>query len=62
MKGEDFPAGEVTGAKGASGGADKPVHKSRGRLVDKIEPGEKLIWRNVDGIWSKYLVDASVQV
>lgn len=62
MKGEDFPQGDQTGPKGAYGGAgNNPAHGRRSRLVIKIESGEKLLWRKVDGEWSKYLVDSSVQ-
>lgn len=35
--------------------------KNIGRLVLKVEPGEKLIWRCVDGVWARYMVDAAVR-
>jgi hypothetical protein len=62
MKGEDYPQGDQSSAKGADGNPNSnPAHGRRSRLAIKIEPGEKLVWRKVDGEWAKYLVDASAQ-
>ena len=56
-----------TGLPGASGVLEKKPrnsgqYKNYGRLVFKIEPGEKLLWRyDLDRGWSLNVVDAKAQ-
>ena len=61
MKGEDFPQGDSSGPTGTKGPGQEFKGIRRSRLTLKVEPGEKLLWRKVDGEWALYLVDAHKQ-